>query len=58
MKNNRYITAFRRFMDGETSFEPKVKEKEVRRESTHKEKSIAERYTVWHDRNSWSRYLV
>ena len=56
MKNNRYITAFRRFMDGEVSFEPKVKETEVRRESSHKEKSIAERYAVWHDRNSYKLF--
>ncbi len=53
MKNNRYITAFKRFMDGEVSFEPKVKEAEVRRETSHEEKPLAERYAEWHDRNSY-----
>ena len=32
MKNNRYISALVRFMDGEVSFEPKVKEEQQRRE--------------------------
>ncbi len=53
MKNNRYISAFKRFMDGEVSFEPKTKEPEIRRESTHKESSLTERYSQWHDRNSY-----
>ena len=53
MKNNRYIAAFKRFMDGEVSFEPKQKEAETRRESSHNEKSIAERYAVWHNKNGF-----
>lgn len=53
MKNNRYIAAFKRFMDGEVSFEPKQKEAETRRESNHNEKSIAERYAVWHNKNGF-----
>ena len=53
MKNNRCIAAFKRFMDGEVSFEPKKKEAETRRESNHNEKSIAERYAVWHNKNGF-----
>ena len=56
MKNNRFITALVRFMDGEVSFEPKAKETQQRRESNHKEKTIAERYYGWYKKNGYSAF--
>ena len=53
MKNNKYLSAFKRFMDGDISFEPKAKEAEIRRESNHKETTVAERYVKWHDKNGY-----
>ena len=56
MKNNRFILALKRFMDGEVSFEPKAKEREVRRESDHKEKTIAERYFAWYEKSGYRAF--
>ena len=54
MKNNILLTKLVKFVDGEVSFEPKAKKQEVRRESTHKEKTIAERYAVWHQKDGYN----
>ena len=56
MKNNSFFSKIKRFVDGEVSFEPKVKEKEERRPSNHKEKSIAERYVAWHDKSGYKTF--
>ena len=56
MKNNRFISALVRFMDGEVSFEPKVKETQQRRESDHKEKTIAERYYGWYEKSGYKTF--
>ena len=53
MKNNSFFSKLTRFVDGDVSFEPKAKEAEVRRESGHKEKTIAERYAVWHNKSGY-----
>ena len=56
MKNNRFFDLLRRFVDGEVSFESKQKPKEQRRPSTHKEKTVAERYVAWHDKNWYKTF--
>lgn len=56
MKNNRFISALNRFMDGDVSFEPKAKETEVRRESNHKETTIAERYYKWYEKDGYRAF--
>jgi len=53
MKNNKFILALKRFLDGDVSFEPKEKEDQQRRETTHHETTVAERYVKWHDRNAY-----
>lgn len=56
MKNNSFISAFKRFMDGDVSFEPKTKEVQQRRETQHHETSLAERFVKWHDRNGYKAF--
>ena len=56
MKNNRFISALVRFMDGDVSFEPKAKETENRRDYGHKEKTIAERYFAWYEKNGYATF--
>lgn len=56
MKNNRLFTLLRRFVDGEVSFEPKPKQAEQRRPSSHREKTVAERYVKWHDKHWYKTF--
>lgn len=43
----------KRFVDGDVSFDVKPKEKEQRRPSDHKEKTVAQRYVAWNDKNGY-----
>ena len=55
MKNNILFNKLVKFVDGEVSFEPKAKkQEEERREITHKEKNISERYAVWHQKDGYA----
>ena len=54
MKNNILFAKLVKFIEGEVSFEPKVKVSEPRRETDHKEKTIAERYAVWHQKDGYN----
>ncbi len=56
MMNNKVVTALKRFMDGEISFEPTEKEKQQRRESNHHEKTISERFAIWHDNDGYKTF--
>ena len=54
--NNKFLAALNRFIDGDVSFEPKATEEQQRRESDHKEKSIAERYFAWYEKNAYTAF--
>lgn len=56
MKNNSFFSKINSFVDGDISFELTVKEKQERRKSTHKEKTIAERYVAWHDKKGYKTF--
>ena len=45
-----------RFVDGDVSFEIKPKEAKQRKASSHSEKTVAERYTAWHDRHGYKTF--
>ncbi len=49
MKKNNWFSKIIKFVNGEVSFDFKEKEKEVRRDTTHIEKSLLQRFVEWHD---------
>ena len=50
------FSAVKRFVDGDVSFDVKTKEKEKRIPSTHKEKTVAERYVLWHEKYGYKTF--
>lgn len=53
MMKNSWFSQIIKFVNGEVSFEPKEKEKEIRKPSNHKEKSLKERYFQWRDERGY-----
>lgn len=53
MMKNSWFSKITKFVNGEVSFEPKAKEKENRKPSNHKEKTLKERYFQWHDEKGY-----
>ncbi len=56
MMFKKLFSQINRFVDGDISFEIKPKETKQRRTSTHSEKTVAERYTAWHDRHGYKTF--
>ena len=56
MTNKSFLNKLTKFIDGDVSFEPKTKSKEERRPSNHKEKTVAERYFRWNDKNGYTAF--
>ena len=51
-KMNSLFSKLTKFIDGDFRLEYSEKPSEPRKEITHKEKTIKERYIQWHDKNS------
>jgi len=56
MMFKKLFSQINRFVNGDISFEIKPKEAKQRRTSTHSEKTVAERYTAWHDRHGYKTF--
>ena len=56
MTSKKLFSKVKSFVDGDVSFEIKTKETEQRRTSEHKEKTVAERYAVWHDKYGYKTF--
>ena len=56
MMFKKLFSQINRFVDGDISFEIKPKEAKQRRASSHSEKTVAERYTAWHDRHGYKTF--
>ncbi len=54
MKTNKFFKALENFANGDITITTKRKTKEKRRETTHHEETIEERYKTWHDNKAES----